>query len=226
MLEEIEWWRVTLDEAQHIKNPPTKQTAAIRAMKSRHRIALTGTPVENRLTELWSIMEFCCPGYLGTSGDFRRTLRASHRTTSRRTAVEATSRTRPAVHPARRLKTDKNVITDLPPLVQSQADRGHDHRNRLAALRRGGRGDAAQGRRLRGHPKTRTGPRIAREAEADLQPPRALPRIDRCGPRRSRPPNRSGKSTTDSEMLEEVIANGDHALIFSQYRRWGTSWSR
>ena len=56
MLEQVQWWRVAPDEAQHIKNPPTKQTAAIRAMSTRRRIALTGTPVENRLAELWSIM--------------------------------------------------------------------------------------------------------------------------------------------------------------------------
>src|SRR5690606_20727142 len=53
-LHRVEWRRVCLDEAQHIKNPPTKQTAAIRSLKSRHRVALTGTPVENRLSELWS----------------------------------------------------------------------------------------------------------------------------------------------------------------------------
>jgi SNF2 family DNA or RNA helicase len=68
----VNWHRVVLDEAQYIKNPPTKQTTTIRSLKTRRRIALTGTPVENRLSELWSIMEFCNPGYLGKTGEFRR----------------------------------------------------------------------------------------------------------------------------------------------------------
>ena len=64
-LNRISWHRVTLDEAQYIKNPPTKQAQSIRALNAWHRVALTGTPVENRLIELWSIMEFLNPGYLG-----------------------------------------------------------------------------------------------------------------------------------------------------------------
>src|SRR6185503_1969353 len=71
-LKRVSWHRVALDEAQYIKNPPTKQTTAIRSLRSPRRLALTGTPVENRLSELWSIMEFCNPGYLGAAGEFRR----------------------------------------------------------------------------------------------------------------------------------------------------------
>ena len=71
-LSTVQWHRVVLDEAQYIKNPPTKQARAICALEATRRIALTGTPVENRLSELWSIMEFCNPGFLGTPPDFRR----------------------------------------------------------------------------------------------------------------------------------------------------------
>ena len=68
-LETVNWHRLVLDEAQNIKNPQAKQTTAVRSLQAERRIALTGTPVENRLTELWSIMEFLNPGFLGTAGD-------------------------------------------------------------------------------------------------------------------------------------------------------------
>ncbi|PHJ39112.1 hypothetical protein P378_05240 [Desulforamulus profundi] len=67
-----EWDCICLDEAQNIKNAYTKQSSAVRRLKGSHRVALTGTPVENRLTELWSIMDFLNPGYLGSLGDFKR----------------------------------------------------------------------------------------------------------------------------------------------------------
>ena len=70
LLSGIEWGRVVLDEAQNIKNPVAQQTRAARSLHARSRLALTGTPVENRLTDLWSIMQFCNPGLLGTSEDF------------------------------------------------------------------------------------------------------------------------------------------------------------
>ncbi|MGH2930572.1 MAG: SNF2-related protein, partial [Solirubrobacteraceae bacterium] len=70
-LQSIEWERIVLDEAQNIKTREAKQTRAVRALKARHRIALTGTPVENRLAELHSIMDFLNPGLLGSATTFR-----------------------------------------------------------------------------------------------------------------------------------------------------------
>ncbi|MBM4114073.1 MAG: DEAD/DEAH box helicase, partial [Phycisphaerae bacterium] len=113
------WRRVALDEAQHIKNPPTKQTAAIRSLQARHRVALTGTPVENRLSELWSIMEFCAPGYLGGAAEFQRRFAVPiERHRDRDRAERLRTLVRPFV--LRRLKTDPKVITDLPPLVETR----------------------------------------------------------------------------------------------------------
>lgn len=66
------WATVCLDEAQNIKNAQTKQSAAVRSFPAQHRIALTGTPIENRLSELWSIYDFITPGYLGTSQAFQK----------------------------------------------------------------------------------------------------------------------------------------------------------
>ena len=70
-IQSINWLAVILDEAQNIKNPAAKQTQAIRKFNAEFRIALTGTPVENRLSELWSIMHFLNPGYLGGRTQFR-----------------------------------------------------------------------------------------------------------------------------------------------------------
>jgi SNF2 family DNA or RNA helicase len=71
-LSAVNWHRIVLDEAQNIKNPAAKQSQAVRELQAIHRVALTGTPVENRLSELWSIFEFLNPGYLGRASDFRR----------------------------------------------------------------------------------------------------------------------------------------------------------
>ena len=67
LFESMHWKGVVLDEAQNVKNPSTKQAQAVRAFKADFRVALTGTPVENRLSELWSILEFLNPGYLGSA---------------------------------------------------------------------------------------------------------------------------------------------------------------
>ncbi len=70
-LESVDWRLVVLDEAQAIKNPSTRQIRAVKKLKARARVALTGTPVENRLSDLWSLFDFLCPGLLGTAADSR-----------------------------------------------------------------------------------------------------------------------------------------------------------
>jgi SNF2 family DNA or RNA helicase len=72
LLEGVTWHRIVLDEAQNIKNPKAAQTKAILKLNANHRLALTGTPVENRLMDLWSIFNFLNPGYLGTQTQFRK----------------------------------------------------------------------------------------------------------------------------------------------------------
>ncbi|MBQ8168777.1 DEAD/DEAH box helicase, partial [bacterium] len=107
------WGVIIVDEAQNIKNPDTAQTLAIKMLKSDVKIAMTGTPVENRLTELWSIFDFINKGYLGSLKDFQKSyaipierFKENSRATKLKMSVS------PFV--LRRLKTDKNVITDLP----------------------------------------------------------------------------------------------------------------
>ena len=117
----LSWGRVVCDEAQAIKNPGTRQARAVRAIPAPSRIALTGTPVENHLGELWSIMEFTNPGLLGSQQGFRKSLAAPIETAAgagEETPQAADARKRlgritgPFV--LRRLKTDTSIISDLP----------------------------------------------------------------------------------------------------------------
>jgi len=105
------WELVVLDEAQAIKNPGAKQTRAVKALRGRLRLALTGTPVENRLGDLWSIFDFTCPGLLGSSKAFGRFIKAADKRSD-----SGYGPLRELVRPyiLRRLKTDTRVIADLP----------------------------------------------------------------------------------------------------------------
>ncbi len=112
-LKKESWGMIIVDEAQNIKNPDTAQTLAIKMLKSDIKIAMTGTPVENRLTELWSIFDFINKGYLGSLKDFQKSYAIPierFKETSR--AAKLKMSVSPFV--LRRLKTDKHVITDLP----------------------------------------------------------------------------------------------------------------
>jgi SNF2 family DNA or RNA helicase len=116
-LQDSKFHRVALDEAQKIKNTGAKRTQAIRALSARHRLALTGTPVENRLGELWSIMEFCNPGLLGSETAFRDTFA---RPIERYGDEHKTEQLRRLIRPfiLRRSKTDERVIDDLPDKIE------------------------------------------------------------------------------------------------------------
>jgi superfamily II DNA or RNA helicase len=113
VLAATEWDRIVLDEAQHVKNATGVTAQALRRIPARHRVALTGTPVENRLTELWSIADFLNPGILGPASIFR----ARYSVPVERFAdADAAARLRRATRPflLRRVKTDRDVIADLP----------------------------------------------------------------------------------------------------------------
>ncbi|MSR44551.1 MAG: DEAD/DEAH box helicase [Phycisphaerales bacterium] len=242
VLQSIQWRRVVLDEAQYIKNPPTKQTVAIRSLNTQSRIALTGTPVENRLAELWSILEFCCPGYLGTNQDFRRRFAGPiERNRDRKTADRLRALVRPFI--LRRLKTDPKVINDLPPLIES---RQHialtDEQVKLydeVVAEMLNKVDHSDGIRRRGlvlsalvklkqicnHPAHYLGEAIGTatrgtelvddsESDSAVSPLLSIQQS-------SLTPSRSGKTQRLIEMLGEVVAAGDCALVFTQYRQMG-----
>ncbi|MEL7143069.1 MAG: DEAD/DEAH box helicase, partial [Cyanobacteria bacterium J06573_11] len=112
-LKRIEWRGMVLDEAQNIKNPAAKQSLAVREIESEFRIALTGTPVENRLSELWAIMDFLNPGYLGPLNFFKRRFATP---IEKYGDTDSLKTLRSLVQPfiLRRLKTDRTIIQDLP----------------------------------------------------------------------------------------------------------------
>ena len=216
----VAWRRVVLDEAQFIKNPPTKQSKAIRSLKTDRRIALTGTPVENRLGELWSILDFCNPGYLSTAGEFRRRFVLP---IERRRDESAAAALRALIRPfiLRRVKTDPDVVPDLPDLFQTKdyailtAEQARLYQSTVDGMLRAV--EASEGTQRRGH--VLAGLIKLKQicnhplnlAESDHEPATD-------GPPQS---NRSGKTIRLMEMLEEVVAAGDKALLFTQFRRMG-----
>jgi len=113
-----EWSLAILDEAQAIKNPGARQTQAVKALKARARIALTGTPVENRLGDLWSIYDFLDPGLLGSAREFSAFAR---RMADRRDESYAPLRRLIQPYLLRRLKTDRSIVADLPDKTEVKA---------------------------------------------------------------------------------------------------------
>lgn len=119
LLSGIEWQRLVLDEAQNIKNPKAAQTKAILKLRAKHRLALTGTPVENRLLDLWSIFNFLNPGYLGKEAQFRKIFEIPIQKDNDRVKSATLKK---LVEPLilRRLKTDQSIINDLPDKVEQK----------------------------------------------------------------------------------------------------------
>jgi SNF2 family DNA or RNA helicase len=225
-LNKISWFRVALDEAQYIKNPPTKQAQSIRSLKAWHRVALTGTPVENRLVELWSIMEFLNPGYLGPATRFRKTIA---RPIEQRRDPKRSDQLRRMIQPfvLRRLKTDATVIDDLPDCVQTkefanltkeQAGIYEQVVNKMVSEVEHSEGIQRRGlvlstlvklKQICNHP--------AHYAQAGHRDGVSITETLSQGLQSAR----SGKSSRLMTLLEEVIATGEKALVFTQFREMG-----
>lgn len=116
-LSQVQWDTLILDEAQAIKNPGTKQTQAVKKIKAAAKIAMTGTPIENRLSDLWSLFDFLNKGMLGTAKEFTELSKRM------REQPQGYQRLKQAVGPfiLRRLKTDKAIITDLPDKIEMKS---------------------------------------------------------------------------------------------------------
>jgi len=212
-LKHLNFRYIVLDEAQNIKNPYTKQAQSARSIKADLKIALTGTPIENRLSELWSIMEFLNPGYLRNLSDFRNEFAIP---IERYNDEEKANRLKRLISPfiLRRLKTDSSIIPDLPdkveaktfcPLTKEQATlyqatvedmmkkieskEGIDRKGEILAL-------LMKLKQICDHP--------------------ALFLHDR-----SKIESRSAKLERLKEMLEEVLEGNDSALIFTQFAQMG-----
>ncbi len=119
-MSEHPWDTMVLDEAQAIKNPGARQTRAAKAVEARMRLALTGTPVENRAGDLWSLFDFLQPGLLGTTTEFKRLSKAA----TEKSEGWAPVRTLVSPYILRRLKTDRKVISDLPDKTEMLAECG------------------------------------------------------------------------------------------------------
>ncbi|MCC6284174.1 MAG: ATP-dependent helicase [Phycisphaerales bacterium] len=219
LLERVRWGRIVLDEAQYIKNPAAKQSQAARSMIAERRVALTGTPVENRLSELWSIMEFLNPGFLGDAANFRRRFSVPierYRDSSR--SEQLKGMVRPFI--LRRLKTDPAVLSDLPEKLESKE---HCHlTSEQASLyencvkRMLGEVDRAEGIQRRGLVLSA----LIRLKQICNHPSQLLKDHDLSGPKPP-DPNRSGKCIRLLEQVDEVLSENEQAIIFTQFRQMG-----
>ncbi len=218
ILQKVDWYRIALDEAQKIKNPSANQTIAVRKLSAPHKLALTGTPLENHLSELWSIMEMLNPGLLGSAGRFRERFAVPiERMGDRQKAADLRRLIRPFL--LRRLKSDPSVECDLPEKMEMpvycnlMAEQASLYRRvvdqMLTAI------EGADGIRRRGLILTT----LTRLKQVCNHP--AHYNDDGRGL-----DGRSGKCERIVEMLEEVIEEGDAALVFTQYREMGNLLSR
>ena len=213
LLQIVPWGRLVLDEAQQVKNPGTAQTKAIRQLNASRRIALTGTPVENRLGELWSLMHVLNPGLLGTQTEFKRRFATPIETDHDAGATALLRRiTGPFV--LRRLKTDRTIIDDLPdkieqtehvPLTREQATL---YRAVVDDLLR--KADESEGIERRGLVLAGIG-----KLKQVCNHPAHFARDG------SALAGRSGKLSRVEELLDEIIAAGDRVLLFTQFAEWG-----
>jgi SNF2-related domain/SNF2 Helicase protein/Helicase conserved C-terminal domain len=209
------WARVVCDEAQNIKNAATRQAQAVRAIPARSRVALTGTPVENRLAELWSIMQFTSPGLLGPAGMFRQRFALP---IERNGDAEATEQLKRITGPfiLRRLKTDKAIIADLPDKLEMKvwcnltAEQASLYQATVDDMM--ARIEAAEpGIERRGLVLAT----MARLKQVCNHPAHLLQDGSRLD-------GRSGKLARLEETCDEIVSEGDKALCFTQYAEFGS----
>jgi len=207
------WAGVILDEAQNVKNPDAKTSQAARSLTADYRVALTGTPVENHVGDLWSIGQFLNPGYLGTRESFRRSFIVPIQV---QRDEEAATRLKRLTGPflLRRLKTDKSIIADLPDKFEARV---------FCTLTR---------------EQATLYQAVVRELDKSLKDEEGIRRkglilgaLSRLKQVCNHPAqflgdnsailDRSGKLTRLTEMLDEVFQAGDRALVFTQFTEMG-----
>jgi non-specific serine/threonine protein kinase len=214
MLVRTDWlkqhpWRLAiLDEAQAIKNSGTKQTLAAKQLQAASRIAMTGTPVENRLSDLWSLFDFLNPGLLGTSKEFSSFVKRLQNA-----AEPSFEPLRSLVRPyiLRRLKTDKRVIADLPDktevnaycaLSKHQAALYQRAVDELATHLQGTDGIQRRGIVLA---------QLMRLKQICNHPAQVTGTLDYAA-------DRSGKFRRLAEIAEEIASRQEKVLVFTQFR--------
>jgi SNF2 family DNA or RNA helicase len=207
------WDALILDEAQNIKNPESQARKAVAAIRADHRFALSGTPVENRLSELWSILDVLNPGLLGNSTEFRRVFALPiERYRDEAKAAQLRRFTAPFI--MRRLKTDRRIIRDLPEkqemkltctLSREQASLYQATVQDMVAQVESSEGIQRKGLILATLMKLK---QICNHPAQFLQDGSGIA-------------GRSGKLDALEEILGEILDRGEKALVFTQFRELG-----
>ena len=207
-LQKFAFRALILDEAQFIKNPGAQVTQSVKQLKADHRLALTGTPLENRLLDLWSIVDFVHPGYLGTQDQFTETYepRGENAESAQRIARRRlSSKLRPLL--LRRMK--KHVAKDLPERIEQRRDceLGEEQRKLYLAELRRSREQVMKTVAEKGINKSK------------IHVLAALTRLRQicCHPKLVGNDTISGKTETLFELLDSLIAEGQKVLLFSQF---------
>jgi SNF2 family DNA or RNA helicase len=219
LLRSIQWHRIVVDEAQNIKNPASIQARAITKLVATHRLALTGTPVENRLRDLWSIFNYFSPGYLGKEAQFRRAFEVPIQKENDPVQAAALKR---LIEPfiLRRVKTDKRIIDDLPDKIEQRVfcTLTPEQASLYEAVVKdvAEQLDVAAGIQRKGLMLAT----LLRLKQICNHPAHFL----RDGSAFSA--ERSHKLQRLSEMVEEVIASGESLLIFTQFTEIGAALER
>lgn len=208
-LAEVSWGLLAADEAQHVKNPLSVTAKELRRIPTAARVALTGTPMENRLTELWSIVDWTTPGLLGTLEHFRRTIaRPVERNRDRASTERLATTVRPFL--LRRRKTDPDIAPELPrktetdrfvPLTAEQATLYEAVVRENLAVIRESKGVQRRGQVLK----------LLTELKQICNHPAQY--LKQTGPLTGR----SGKLAAFEELLDVILDEGDSVLVFSQY---------
>ncbi|MCB9870277.1 MAG: hypothetical protein H6836_01115 [Planctomycetes bacterium] len=215
LFQDCSYGGVILDEAQNIKNPNTRQSKSARKLHGGFRIALTGTPLENRPLDLWSIMDFLNEGLLGNKSHFLKTLEHPIiRQQSKTQANVLAKLVRPFV--LRRLKTDPEIIDDLPEKTEQVVLTGLSKEQAALYEKVANQGleeveQSAEGIARRGAILTT----LLRLKQVCNHPAHYLADGSPLA-------NRSNKLDLLTEMLEEALAEGDRCLVFSQFKEMGT----
>ena len=203
----FEFSAIILDEATHIKNPDTQNAQAAMALRGRHRFVLTGTPVENSVRDLWSILEFVLPGYLGRREDFRERYELPISRGSKLEQARLAKRLRPVM--LRRLK--KQVVKELPEKIEQTAfcDLSPEQEELYQKLRQESRRKLEELSGAKDQGRARIAMLTAllrlRQVCCDLR---------LVGQEAERP---SSKIELLGELLEEAIDGGHRVLVFSQF---------
>ncbi len=213
-LNKIKWHSLIIDEAQNIKNPGTAQTKALKKLKSEVRIAMSGTPVENRLSEYWSIMDFTNKGYLGSLKPFLKDYSYPIEVEQDQHQLENFKRVM-APFILRRLKTDKSIITDLPDKITTDEychltkEQAAVYQNVVDEIMK--QVEEKDGIERRGL----VFKLIIALKQICNHPVQYLKRGKAAIPL-------SGKATRLMELLDELYEQGEKVLIFTQFREMGT----